>query len=138
MSEINDFGFTAVDQDELVSKTGETAAVNEEVAKQLKEVAKSSASSVSSAQVEGLESKIDLMSRNLSSALSELDEHKENLSLIDSKQELKYQDTIIEMKKLILPLLQNLMKNDEKEYIYWPNRKPIIQQQIDRIEKITE
>ena len=26
MSEINDFGFTAVDQDELVSKTGETAA----------------------------------------------------------------------------------------------------------------
>tara|TARA_Y100001937_G_scaffold45320_1_gene63632 strand:- start:12593 stop:13009 length:417 start_codon:yes stop_codon:yes gene_type:complete len=138
MSEINDFGFTAVDQDELVSKTGETAAVNEEVAKQLKEVAKSSASSVSSAQVEGLESKIDLMSRNLSSALSELDEHKENLSLMDSKQELKYQDTIIEMKKLILPLLQNLMKNDEKEYIYWPNRKPIIQQQIDRIEKITE
>ena len=138
MSEINDFGFTAVDQDELVSKTGETAAVNEEVAKQLKEVAKSSASSVSSAQVEGLESKIDLMSRNLSSALSELDEHKENLSLMDSKQELKYQDTIIEMKKLILALLQNLMKNDEKEYIYWPNRKPIIQQQIDRIEKITE
>ena len=138
MSEINDFGFTAVDQDELVSKTGETAAVNEEVAKQLKEVAKSSASSVSSAQVEGLESKIDLISRNLSSALSELDEHKENLSLMDSKQELKYQDTIIEMKKLILPLLQNLMKNDEKEYIYWPNRKPIIQQQIDRIEKITE
>ena len=138
MSEINDFGFTAVDQDELVSKTGETAAVNEEVAKQLKEVAKSSASSVSSAQVEGLESKIDLMSRNLSSALSELDEHKENLSLMDSKQELKYQDTIIEMKKLILPLLQNLMKNDEKEYIYWPNRKQIIQQQIDRIEKITE
>ena len=138
MSEINDFGFTAVDQDELVSKTGETAAVNEEIAKQLKEVAKSSASSVSSAQVEGLESKIDLMSRNLSSALSELDEHKENLSLMDSKQELKYQDTIIEMKKLILPLLQNLMKNDEKEYIYWPNRKPIIQQQIDRIEKITE
>ena len=138
MSELNDFGFTAVDQDELVSKTGETAAVNEEVAKQLKEVAKSSASSVSSAQVEGLESKIDLMSRNLSSALSELDEHKENLSLMDSKQELKYQDTIIEMKKLILPLLQNLMKNDEKEYIYWPNRKPIIQQQIDRIEKITE
>ena len=37
MSDINDFGFTAVDQDELVSKTGETAAVNEEVAKQLKE-----------------------------------------------------------------------------------------------------
>ena len=138
MSEINDFGFTAVDQDELVSKTCETAAVNEVLAKQLKEVAKSSASSVSSAQVEGLESKIDLMSRNLSSALSELDEHKENLSLMDSKQELKYQDTIIEMKKLILPLLQNLMKNDEKEYIYWPNRKPIIQQQIDRIEKITE
>ena len=29
------------------------------------------------------------------------------------------------------------MKNEDKEYIYWPNRKAIIQQQIDRLQKIT-
>ena len=30
------------------------------------------------------------------------------------------------------------MKNDEKEYIYWPNRKAIISSQIDRIRKVTK
>ena len=41
--EINDFGFTAVDQEELVTKTGEEAGIGEEVAAQLKAVAASSA-----------------------------------------------------------------------------------------------
>jgi len=30
------------------------------------------------------------------------------------------------------------MKNEDKEYIYWPNRKAIIQSQIDRLQKITQ
>lgn len=38
---------------------------------------------------------------------------------------------------LILPLLRNLQKNPEKEYIHWPNRAPVIQKQIDRILAIT-
>ena len=42
MAEINDFGFTAVDQDELKTKTGEDASIGKEVADQLKAVAASS------------------------------------------------------------------------------------------------
>lgn len=38
---------------------------------------------------------------------------------------------------LIMPLLNNLMKNPEKEYIHWPNRQAIIKKQIDRILAIT-
>lgn len=38
---------------------------------------------------------------------------------------------------MILPLLVNLMKNPEKEYIHWPNRGPLIQKQIDKILAIT-
>ena len=34
MAEINDFGFTAVDQDELKTKTGEDASIGKEVADQ--------------------------------------------------------------------------------------------------------
>ena len=49
----------------------------------------------------------------------------------------QFNSRLIECEKLILPLLQNLMKNEDKEYIYWPNRKAIIQQQIDRLQKIT-
>ena len=137
MSEINDFGFTAVDQEELKTKTGEDATVGKEVAEQLKAVAKSSAGQASSAQIDEIDSKVDLLQKLISKALAELDDHKDNLSSIDTKKELDFKDRLIECEKLILPLLQNLMKNEDKEYIYWPNRKAIIQQQIDRLQKIT-
>ena len=136
--EINDFGFTAVDQEELVTKTGEQAGIGEEVAAQLKAVAKSSAGQANSAQIEELDSKVDLLHKVISNALGELEDHKDNLSEIDTKKELDYKDRLLECEKLILPLLQNLMKNDEKEYIYWPNRKAIISSQIDRIQKVTK
>ena len=42
-----DFGFTAVDQDELVTKTGESAAIQEKIAEDLKKVAESSGSGAS-------------------------------------------------------------------------------------------
>ena len=41
------------------------------------------------------------------------------------------------VEKLILPLLVNLMKNPEKEYIHWPNRVPLIEKQIEKILAIT-
>ena len=137
MNEINDFGFTAVDQEELVTKTGEQASIGEAVAEQLKAVAASAAGQANSAQIETLDSKVDLLQKLISNALSELEDHKDNLVAIDTKKELDYKDRLLECEKLILPLLQNLMKNEEKEYIYWPNRKAIITSQIERIQKVT-
>ena len=137
MSDINDFGFTAVDQEELKTKTGEDATVGKEVAEQLKAVAASSAGQANSAQIDELDGKVDLLQKLISKSLSELEDHKENLQSIDTKKELDFKDRLIECEKLILPLLQNLMKNEDKEYIYWPNRKAIIQSQIDRLQKIT-
>ena len=46
-----DFGFTAVDQDELVTKTGEAAAIQEKIAEDLKQVAESSKSAVNVKQI---------------------------------------------------------------------------------------
>jgi hypothetical protein len=42
-----------------------------------------------------------------------------------------------DVENLILPLLYNLMKNPEKEYIHWPNRVAIIDAQIEKITAIT-
>jgi hypothetical protein len=42
-----------------------------------------------------------------------------------------------QVEALILPLLKNLMKNPDKDYIHWPNRAPVIQKQIDKITAIT-
>lgn len=52
----------------------------------------------------------------------------------DSK---KVKEKMQQLEKLILPLLNNLLKNPEKEYIHWPNRTEIIKSQIDKITKIT-
>lgn len=122
----NDFGFTAVDSDELVTATGESAGINKELAKRLEEVASSGASAASSTQLAELDSKIDNMGRLLSQALTELDNAKENSIASTDQQVVLYKDKLIELEKMILPLLYNLMKNEEKEYIYWPSRKPII------------
>lgn len=51
--------------------------------------------------------------------------------------EMEVSEKLKQVEDLILPLLYNLMKNPEKEYIHWPNRIPIIDAQIDKITAIT-
>ena len=48
-------------------------------------------------------------------------------------------DKMKDLEKLVLPLLVNFIKPEslEQEYIYWPNRKEIIERQIQRILSIT-
>ena len=41
-----------------------------------------------------------------------------------------------ELEKVILPFLYNLAKSEE-DYIFWPNRAPIIKAQIDKVLKLT-
>ena len=48
-----------------------------------------------------------------------------------------YKDRLQEVEKMIIPFLQKLYSTGDKEYIYWPNRKPIIEKQIERILKLT-
>ena len=49
----------------------------------------------------------------------------------------KVKEKLASVEKLILPLLVNLMKNSDKDYIHWPNRIPLIEKQIERILAIT-
>ena len=132
-----DFGFTAVDQDELVTKTGEAAAIQEKIAEDLKKVAESSGSGASSKQLEELDSKVDILTKVVSSALDELDDAKTSMGSSTDVAVSKLKSSLAEAEELILPLLYKLMENEDKEYIYWPNRKAIITQQVDRVKKIT-
>lgn len=56
---------------------------------------------------------------------------------VQSSAEEQLKAKLLEVEKLIMPLLVNLMKNSEKDYIHWPNRAPLIQKQIDKILAIT-
>ena len=132
-----DFGFTAVDQDELVTKTGEAAAIQEKIAEDLKQVAESSKSAVNVKQIEELDSKVDVLTKVVSSALDELEDAKSNIGSSTDVAVSKLKSSLAEAEELILPLLYKLMEIEDKEYIYWPNRKAIINQQIDRVKKVT-
>ena len=39
------------------------------------------------------------------------------------------------LKKMVMPLLENLMKDEEKTYIYWPNRVEKIKAFMQKIDK---
>lgn len=92
-----------------------------------------------------LEDKLDrlleLESTQVASALQEqgssiravIDEVEERKRELDEKFTLKLQ----ELEGLVVPLLKGLMKNPEKEYIYWPDRLGILQKQIDKVYSIT-
>lgn len=51
--------------------------------------------------------------------------------------EVQNKQKLLQVEQLIMPLLVNLMKNPDKDYIHWPNRTPLIQSQIDKILSIT-
>ena len=48
-----------------------------------------------------------------------------------------YKTRLTEVEKIIIPFLSKLHSTGDKEYIYWPNRKPLIEKQIERILKLT-
>ena len=113
-----DFGFTTVDEDEV--QEFETA-VQEKVAKATQQ------------ETGMLETKMD--------KLLKLREDDASYQLLFEKRKAEletiYKDQMRKVERLILPLLHNLMKNPENEYIKWPNRTNIVQQQINKIVAIT-
>lgn len=48
-----------------------------------------------------------------------------------------YKARLAEVEKMIIPFLKKLHSTGDKEYIYWPNRKPAIEAQIEKILKVT-
>lgn len=48
-----------------------------------------------------------------------------------------YKAKLAEVEKMVIPFLTKLLKTADKEYIYWPNRKPVIESQIQKILNVT-
>jgi hypothetical protein len=79
-------------------------------------------------KINSLENKLEDLTVGDTSSI--IEQHKE-LVTAEIRGKLK------EVEQLVLPLLYNLQKNPEKETIRWPNRKDIIQKQIDKILEVT-
>lgn len=117
----DDFGFSAVDETEVKQtvnhETLETTVIRETVTQSVE-------------GVQRLEEKIDTILNLYNQGKLGLDAERDKL-----QEEVK--SKLVQLEQLIMPLLVNLMKNPDKEYIYWPNRKEKLQEQIDKVLSLT-
>jgi|TARA_B100000085_G_C18511361_1_gene499765 hypothetical protein len=117
MSDDYDFGFTIVDEDELGVGSTTSQPVQAEV---------------SSDQMDAIMDKLEQLESRILTA--------DNSGMINEHRALVEQDVagkLRDVEDLILPLLLNLKKNPEKDYIKWANRTVIIDKQIEKIKAIT-
>jgi hypothetical protein len=69
---------------------------------------------------------------------SAVSEEEYNSVISESEQTVEsYKKKLAEVEKLVVPFFMKLLKTSDKEYIYWPNRKPAIEEQIKKILAIT-
>ena len=148
-----DFGFTAVDEEELhisapvqpqpVVSADAVSAIAAKLAEL--EVKIAAIKPASSAQVARVEEKIDrVLNMELGELNASLQQQGESLSSVLNEIEDRTnamreecKGKMADVEALILPLLTNLMKNPQKEYIHWPNRTEKLQAQIDKITTLT-
>jgi hypothetical protein len=118
----DDFGFSAIDETE-VNRTVDPDTLQETI------IVRESITQ-SSESLQRVEDKLDQM-------LSLYNDGKLGLEADRDKMEDEVKKNLKTLEQLIMPLLVNLMKNPEKEYIYWPNRTAKIQEQIDKVLTLT-
>ena len=69
------------------------------------------------------------------SAVSEEEYNKVISDTADTAEEFKIR--LEQVEKLVLPFFTKLLKTSDKEYIYWPNRKALVEAQIQKILALT-
>jgi hypothetical protein len=69
------------------------------------------------------------------SAVSEEEYNKVISDTADTAEEFK--SRLEQVEKLVLPFFTKLLKTSDKEYIYWPNRKALVESQIQKILALT-
>jgi hypothetical protein len=118
----DDFGFSAIDESE-VNRTVDPNTLEETII--VRETITQSSESL-----QRVEDKLDQV-------LALYNDGKLGLDTERDEMEAEVKVNLKTLEQLIMPLLVNLMKNPEKEYIYWPNRTAKIQEQIDKVLTLT-
>ena len=139
-----DWGFTGVSSKPSDQTVADTKAT-EQVVKQTSE---SVGKAVSGEIISRLETKLDKILREVSTASVKIDAKNEvELEIAKSQMDDEYdlrkdnlgkiqEDKFKKLEKLIIPLLVKLAKSPEA-YIHWPNRAEVIEAQLKKIVAIT-
>ena len=164
MADDFDFGFSAVSTDEFKKTQTDTeptpsTGVSSDEFNELKKKIDSISSLIQTLgdkedtslfdetgeKISRLEGKVDkILEMESSQAVNALTEQGSSIrAVIDEVEERKgelnekFMGKLKELETLVIPMLKGLMKNAEKEYIYWPDRTPILEKQIEKVYSIT-
>ena len=163
MTDDFDFGFSAVSTEEFTKAQTTTevqpSAVSSDEFDELKKKMDSISSLIQALgdkedtslfdetgeKITRLETKVDkILAMESSQVASALEEQGSSIrAVIDEVEERKgelnekFSGRLKELESLVIPMLKGLMKNADKEYIYWPDRTPILEKQIEKVYSIT-
>ena len=85
-----------------------------------------------------IQSIIDSYAASEDFGFSAVSEEEYNAVIIQNDETVEeYKARLVQIEKLIMPFLTNLLKTADKPYINWPNRKPILEAQIQKILTLT-
>ena len=84
-----------------------------------------------------IEQKVDALVTAMNSLSTKMMNLDDEFDVIKTTTESEVRSKLTDVEKLIMPLLVNLLKTADKDYIHWPNRKDKIQSQIDTLLEIT-
>ena len=85
---------------------------------------------VLSMEVKELANSLQTTEGNIRSIIDEVEERKSEIATTHA-------ESMKEVEALTLPLLYNLLKNPERDYIKWPKRTEVLNQQIAKILSVT-
>ena len=105
-----DYGFSGVENPEAVAPPQPQPETSPEIHDRINE----------------LSSKLDLL-------MNKMEEGGSTMTV--SEAQLK--ENIRTLEAIIVPLLNNLLKTADKDYIYWPNRQSVIEKQLEKVLSIT-
>lgn len=112
-----DFGFSAVDEIPFQQPAYDPQPIQEDV--------------------EGINDNILRIEQKLDAMLMKFNEYDDEFDLARTTTEEQVKSKLVEVEKMIMPLLVNLLKTADKDYIHWPNRQATVQAQIDKLLAIT-
>jgi len=112
-----DFGFSAVDDIPSTPPTFDPQPIQQDV--------------------EGINDNIIRIEQKIDALIRKMSDYDDEFNMVKEQTEGEVKSKLVEVEILIMPLLVNLLKTSDKDYIHWPNRKDKVQSQIDRLLAIT-
>ena len=119
-----DFGFSAVDEAEFKANQTEAEVTPPSIDE-------NDINRIVLNSLAPLEDKIDLLLQRRQA------EETDDIQFAIAQAQEEVSSKVTNLEKIIMPLLVNLLKTADKEYLYWPNRKDQVQSQIDKVLAIT-